>query len=117
MAPWSILVALPLHTLGSKMGRKAGSSGRQAVKQAEPTVLRAAAGPARVTGWSRAAQAFSSLTVVNFRFLPGVSVLAISPFAGAFSERVDRRLLAGVASTVNGLSALAIAILIVSGHV
>ena len=108
-----------------------------------------------VAAASRVAQAFSSLAVVNFRFLlggtvgasfamwmdqigqgwlvaqltnsafqlglvqfiRGVSVLFISPFAGALSERVERRLLAGLASTVNGLLALSIGVLIITGHI
>jgi MFS family permease len=125
------------------------------VKEAESTVPVAAAGPAPTAALSRVAQAFSSLSVVNFRFLlggtvaasfamwmdqigqgwlvaqltnsafqlglvqfiRGVSVLLVSPFAGALSERVERRLLAGLASTVNGLLALAIGVLIVTGHI
>ncbi len=51
------------------------------------------------------------------QFIRGFSILFVSPFAGALSERVDRRLIVGVASTVNGLSALAIAILIVTGQI
>ena len=51
------------------------------------------------------------------QFIRGISILFVSPFAGAFSERVDRRILAGVASSVNGLGALAIGILIVTGHI
>jgi len=125
------------------------------VKRANSAVPDTAAGQAPVLAPSRVAQAFSSLSVVNFRFLlggtvaasfamwmeqigqgwlvaqltnspfqlglvqfvRGVSVLLVSPFAGAFSERVERRLLSGLASTVNGLSALAIAVLIVTGHI
>jgi len=125
------------------------------VKRAESAVPVAAAGPGPVTAGSRVAQAFSSLAVVNFRFLlggtvaasfamwmdqigqgwlvaqltnspfqlglvqfiRGVSVLFVSPFAGAISERVERRLLAGLASTVNGLLALTIGVLVVTGHI
>jgi MFS family permease len=125
------------------------------VTEAESTVPVVATGLAPAAAASRVAQAFSSLAVVNFRFLlggtvaasfamwmeqigqgwlvaqltnspfqlglvqfiRGVSVLLVSPLAGAFSERVERRLLAGLASTVNGLSALAIGVLIVSGHI
>jgi MFS family permease len=114
-----------------------------------------ATGPVPAAAASRVAQAFSSLAVVNFRFLlggtvgasfamwmdqigqgwlvaqltnsafqlglvqfiRGVSVLFISPFAGALSERVERRLLAGLASTVNGLLALSIGVLIITGHI
>jgi len=126
------------------------------VKRAEATAATAnAARGAPTVKSSRVAQAFSSLAVVNFRFLlggtmassfamwmeqigqgwlvaqltnspfqlglvqfiRGASILFVSPFAGAFSERIERRWLAGIASTVNGLSALAIGILIVSGHI
>jgi MFS family permease len=125
------------------------------VERAEPAVTAVPIEPAPASGWSKAAQGFGSLAIVNFRFLlggtmaasfamwmqqiglgwlvaqltnspfqlglvqfiRGISVLFISPFAGAFSERIERRWLAGLASTVNGLSALAIAILIVTGHV
>ncbi len=104
---------------------------------------------------SRVGRAFSSLVVVNFRFLlggtmassfamwmeqigqgwlvqqltdspfqlglvqfiRGSSIIFVSPFAGAFSERIDRRLLAGMSSIVNGLGALAIGILIVTGNI
>jgi MFS family permease len=51
------------------------------------------------------------------QFIRGISVLFVSPFAGAFSERIERRWLAGMASTVNAFSALAIAILILTGHI
>jgi MFS family permease len=111
--------------------------------------------PAGPGGASRVTQAFSSLSIVNFRylisgtvavsfamwmeqigqgwlvaqltnspfqlglvqFIRGISILFIAPLAGAFAERVERRHLAGLASTVNGLSALAIAILIVTGNI
>ncbi len=111
--------------------------------------------PSGVGGASRFAQAFSSLSIVNFRyllggtvavsfsmwmgqigqgwlvakltsspfqlglvqFLRGISILFISPLAGALAERVDRRVLAGTASAINGLTSLAIAILVVSGHI
>ena len=125
------------------MGCEAGSQVGQVVEQAEPAAMGTAVAPAPVTGWSRASQAFSSLAVVNFRFLlggtigasfamwmeqigqgwlvaqltnspfqlglvqfiRGISVLTISPFAGALAERVDRRLLAGVASMGRGWAA------------
>jgi MFS family permease len=125
------------------------------VEQAEPAALEAAVASVPVTGGSRLAEAFSSLTIPNFRFLlggtaassfamwmqqigqgwlvaeltnspfqlglvqflRGISVLLVSPFAGALSERIERRWLAGLASTVNGLAALAIAILIITGHI
>jgi len=125
------------------------------VKRANSAVPDTAAGQAPALAASRVVQAFSSLSVVNFRFLlggtvgssfamwmeqigqgwlvaqltnsafqlglvqfiRGVSVLFVSPFAGAFSERVDRRLLAGAASMANGLSALSIGVLIFTGHI
>jgi MFS family permease len=125
------------------------------VKEAESVVPVGAAGPVPAVAPSRVAQAFSSLAVVNFRFLlggtvgasfamwmdqigqgwlvaqltnspfqlglvqfiRGISVLFVSPLAGAFSERVERRLLAGMASTVNGLLALSIGVLIITGHI
>lgn len=125
------------------------------MKRPNSAVPDTAAGQAPALATSRVAQAFSSLAVVNFRFLlggtvgssfamwmeqigqgwlvaqltnspfqlglvqfiRGVSVLFVSPFAGAFSERVDRRLLAGMASMANGLSALSIGVLILTGHI
>lgn len=51
------------------------------------------------------------------QFVRGFSILFISPFAGALSERVDRRILAGAAQSVSAIGALAIGILIVVGHV
>ena len=51
------------------------------------------------------------------QFVRGFSILFVSPFAGALSERMDRRILAGAASSVSALGALAIGILILSGHV
>ena len=125
------------------------------MKEAESTVPDTAAGQAPALAASRLAQAFSSLAVINFRyllggtvassfamwmeqigqgwlvaqltnspfqlglvqFIRGISILFVSPFAGGFSERVDRRLLAGAASMVNGLGALAIGVLILTGHI
>ena len=68
-------------------------------------------------GWLVAQLTNSPLQLVLVQFIRGVSILFVSPFVGGLSDRVDRRLLAGVAAAVNGLGALAIAILIVSGHV
>ncbi len=51
------------------------------------------------------------------QFLRGVSILFISPFAGAIAERVDRRWLAGVATAVNAVNALAIGVLVLTGRV
>jgi len=68
-------------------------------------------------GWLVAQLTNSPFQLGLVQFLRGVSVLLVSPLAGALSERVERRVLAGVASTVNGLGALAIGILIVTGHI
>jgi MFS family permease len=68
-------------------------------------------------GWLVAELTNSPFQLGLVQFLRGTSVLFISPFAGALSERVERRMLAGLASTVNGLAALAIGILIVTGHI
>jgi MFS family permease len=46
-----------------------------------------------------------------------VCLVSASPVVGWLSDRLDRRLLAGVASLVNGLSASAVAILIVSDQI
>ena len=125
------------------------------MESAESSVPTPAVGAVPVAGASRMAQAFSSLAIVNFRFLlsgtvaasfamwmeqigqgwlvaqltnspfqlglvqfiRGISVLFVSPFAGAFAERVERRWLAGLASMVNGLSAFAIGVLIVTDNI
>src|SRR4030042_6422291 len=68
-------------------------------------------------GWLVAQLTNSPFQLGLVQFIRGACVLAVSPFAGALSERVERRWLAGVASTVNGLSALAIGVLIVTGHI
>ena len=68
-------------------------------------------------GWLVAQLTNSPLQLGLVQFIRGVSILFVSPFVGGLSDRVDRRLLAGVAAAVNGLGALAIALLIVSGHV
>ena len=51
------------------------------------------------------------------QFLRGVSILFISPLAGAVAERVDRRWLAGIATGVNAVNALAIGMLVLTGRV
>jgi MFS family permease len=51
------------------------------------------------------------------QFIRGLSILLVSPFAGAVAERVDRRVLAGAASTANAANAVAIAVLVVSGNI
>ena len=68
-------------------------------------------------GWLVAQLTNSPFQLGLVQFIRGLCLVLGSPFAGWLSDRVDRRWLAGVASMVNGLSALAIAILIVSGHV
>jgi len=68
-------------------------------------------------GWLVAQLTNSPFQLGLVQFIRGISVFAVSPFAGSLSDRVDRRLLAGVSSMVNGLSALAVAILIVTGQV
>lgn len=68
-------------------------------------------------GWLVAQLTNSPFQLGLVQFLRGSSFLFISPLAGAIAERVERRLLAGLASTVNGLSALAIGILIATGHI
>jgi MFS family permease len=68
-------------------------------------------------GWLVAQLTNSAFQLGLVQFIRGISVLLVSPFAGALSERVERRLLAGLASTVNALLALAIAVLIITGHI
>lgn len=68
-------------------------------------------------GWLVAQLTNSPFQLGLVQFIRGISILFIAPLAGAFAERVERRRLAGLASTVNGLSALAIAILIVTGNI
>lgn len=51
------------------------------------------------------------------QFLRGISILFISPFAGAIAERIDRRWLAGVATGVNAINALAVGLLVATGRV
>ncbi len=68
-------------------------------------------------GWLVAELTNSPFQLGLVQFLRGTSILFISPFAGALSERLERRVLAGIASAVNGLAALALAILILTGHV
>jgi MFS family permease len=68
-------------------------------------------------GWLVAQLTNSAFQLGLVQFIRGISVLLVSPFAGALSERVERRLLAGLASTANGLLALAIGVLIITGHI
>src|ERR1035437_3577922 len=51
------------------------------------------------------------------QFVRGFSILFVAPFAGVLADRMDRRILAGVSSTVSSLCALTIGLLIVSGHI
>jgi len=68
-------------------------------------------------GWLVAQLTNSPFQLGLVQFIRGVCLVAASPFAGWLSDRVERRRLAGVASMVNGLSALAIAILILTDHI
>jgi MFS family permease len=68
-------------------------------------------------GWLVAQLTNSPFQLGFVQFIRGVCLVAASPFAGWLSDRVERRRLAGVASMVNGLSALAVAILILTDHV
>lgn len=68
-------------------------------------------------GWLVAQLTDSPFQLGLVQFIRGISILFVSPFVGGFSERVDRRLLAGAAAAVNGLGALTIAILIVTGRI
>ena len=68
-------------------------------------------------GWLVAQLTNSPFQLGLVQFLRGLSFVSASPFVGWLCERMDRRWLAGVASMVNGLSALAIAILIVTDQV
>lgn len=68
-------------------------------------------------GWLVAELTDSPFQLGLVQFLRGLSYVSVSPFVGWLAERADRRVLAGVASMVNGLSALAIALLIVAGRV
>ncbi|MGD0764749.1 MAG: MFS transporter [Dehalococcoidia bacterium] len=68
-------------------------------------------------GWLVAQLTNSPFQLGLVQFIRGISILFVSPFVGGFSERVDRRVLAGAATIVNGLGALAIAVLIVTHHI
>ena len=68
-------------------------------------------------GWLVAQLTNSPFQLGLVQFIRGISILFVSPFVGGFSERVDRRLLAGAATIVNGLGALAIGVLIVTHHI
>jgi len=51
------------------------------------------------------------------QFLRGFSILFVSPVVGAVAERVDRKWLAGLATGVNALNALAVGVLVATGTV
>jgi MFS family permease len=68
-------------------------------------------------GWLVAELTDSPFQLGLVQFIRGLSYVAVSPFVGWFCERTDRRWLAGAASMINGLSALAIALLIVADQV
>jgi MFS family permease len=68
-------------------------------------------------GWLVAQLTNSAFQLGLIYFIRGISIIFVSPFVGGFADRVDRRLLAGTAAAANGLGALAIALLIVSGQV
>jgi MFS family permease len=51
------------------------------------------------------------------QFVRGFSIIFISPFAGAFADRVDRRKLAGAAAAIQACNALAIGLLVATGHI
>ncbi len=64
-------------------------------------------------GWLVAQLTNSAFQLGLVQFIRGVTYVSFSLFVGWLSDRIDRRVLAGVASMVNGLSALAIALLLV----
>jgi MFS family permease len=68
-------------------------------------------------GWLVAQLTDSALQLGLIYFIRGISIIFVSPFVGGFSDRVNRRLLAGAAAAVNGLGALAIALLIVTNRI
>ncbi len=68
-------------------------------------------------GWLVAQLTDSPFQLGLVQFIRGISIIFVSPFVGGFSEHTDRRILTAVASAVNGLGALAIAILIVMGRI
>ncbi len=68
-------------------------------------------------GWLVAQLTNSAFQLGLIYFIRGISIIFVSPFVGSFSDRVNRRMLASAAAAVNGLGALAIALLIVSGRI
>lgn len=51
------------------------------------------------------------------QFLRGFSILFVSPMVGAIADRVDPKKLAGWATALNGLNALAVGLLVVTGRI
>lgn len=51
------------------------------------------------------------------QFLRGFSILFVSPIVGAIADRVDQKKLAGWATALNGLNALAVGVLVVTGRI
>ncbi len=68
-------------------------------------------------GWLVAQLTNSPFQLGLVQFIRGFSIIFVSPFAGALSERIERRRLAGAASTVNALSALAVGVLVVTHNI
>jgi MFS family permease len=68
-------------------------------------------------GWLVAQLTNSAFQLGLVQFIRGISIIFVSPFAGSFSDRVNRRFLASAAAAINGLGALAIAILIVTNRI
>ncbi len=68
-------------------------------------------------GWLVAQLTNSPFQLGLVQFIRGTSIIFVSPFAGAISERIDRRILAGAATTVNAISSLSIGLLVLSGHI
>ncbi len=68
-------------------------------------------------GWLVAQLTNSAFQLGLIYFIRGISIIFVSPFVGSFSDRVNRRALAGAAAAVNALGAFTIALLIVSGQI
>jgi len=68
-------------------------------------------------GWLVAQLTDSPFQLGLVQFIRGISIIFVSPFVGGFSDRINRRLLASAAATVNGIGALAIALLIVTNRI
>jgi len=68
-------------------------------------------------GWLVAKLTNSPFQLGLLQFIGGSTVLLVSPFAGGLSERFDRRLLSGMASSIIGVNALIIGLLIATGRI